>query len=343
MNVQLKYIDQGRKNLLETDKIVHVKVIERKGGNNAVIELNGYKTEALIEADVPDNFLAFAEIGAKQADQMSVKLRVLSSLRNSPEFGEYNRRMLMDSIKMFLMENNLPLDQEYYENALLLRAAGIKLNPVLLKLLHQAALKNSDELTRALIGFLKKGMVLDAEFIDFFIEFRRILKRMLSEKPETRANPNTGSPEINKVPDPLESIFAFFSKTLGERSAYRAFLIDFEEKEVLVQYRVRNGKERDRFTFELSGERTGENLLVIDWEQDSFRITVFMNPELYNEARERIRSGKEALRSSLQRKIPDRKILLDITDMKNPYAFWEDEEPDTPAEDGSLFNLDISV
>ena len=343
MNGQLKQMDQGRKNLLETDKIVHVKVIERKGGNNAVIELNGYKTEALIEPDVPDNFLAFAEIGAKQADQMSVKPRVLSSLRHSPESGQYNPRMLMDSIKMFLMENNLPLDREYYENALLLRAAGIKLNPVLLKLLHQAALKNSDELTRALVGFLKKGMVLDAEFIDFFIEFRKILRRMLSEKTESRADPNAGPADKNAPPDPLESIFAFFSKTLGDRGAYRAFLMDLGEKDVLVQYRVSSGKERDRFTFELSGEKTGENLLVIDRERDSFRITVYMNPELYAEAREQVPKGKEALRDSLQKKIPDRKILLDITEMKSPYAFWEDEEPDAPAEDGSLFNLDISV
>lgn len=341
MNVQLKYIDHGRQNLLETDKIVHVKVIERKGGNSAVIELNGYRTEALIEADVPDNFLAFAEIGAKQADQMSVKLRVLSSFRNSREFSDYNRQKLFDSIKMFLMENNLPLDQVNYENALLLRSAGIKLDPTLLKLLNQASLKNSEEFVLTLIGFMKKNMIMDAEFLDLFFDIRKVLRRLLKISMEpVKAQ---SDPERTNAKNTLENIYSVFSKVFGEKNDYRAFLLDLEGKELLVQYRTERHAERERYYFELSDEEIGENLLVIDKDQSSFRVNVFMNGDFYSGIKEKISAGKDALRSSLQNRIPDKKLILEFLEMKDPFAFWKDEELTPAAEDGALFNLDISV
>lgn len=346
MNVQLKYIDQGRRNLLETDKIVHVKVIERRGGNSAIIELNGYRTEALIETDVPDNFLAYAEFGAKQADQVSVKLRVLSSFRNTREFSEYNRQMLIDSVKMFLMENNLPMDQESYENALLLRSAGIKLSAVLLKILNQASLRNSEDFVQTMIGFMKKGMTLDTDFPDLFFEIRKVLRQLLTVTAESQARNGEAEPEKASAKSALENLYSVFSKVFGNGNDYRAFLLGRGDKDTLVQYRVRKHPGRERFYFELSDEETVEpkGLLVIDRDNDSYRINVFINPGLYRDAKEKLAEGRLSLLSSLQGRIPDRKLLLEFVEMKNEYAFWNDEEPETsPEGETNLFNLDISV
>lgn len=339
MNVQIRNIDSSRKNLLETDKIVHVKVIERKAGS-AVIELNGYRTEALIEAETPDNFLAFAEAGSTAGDTASIKLRVLSSFRNTREFSDYSRQKVIDSLQLFLLENNLPMDPEYFEYALLLRSAGIKLNPSLIRLLHYASRKGGEDLVQVITGFLKNGAVLDTEFIDLFPEIRTVLKLLLREsagKPPETAEAQRG--------DPLSALTSVVDRMLGNGS-YQAFLLGNEGEETLVQFRSRKNPDRERFYFELSGDSIGEVLLVIDRTPDSYRVTVYLNSRLYGESVAKIGQRKEELRAGLQKNIPDRKLILDFTEWKDgsPGRFWIDEGDDsTDASGGEMFNLDISV
>ena len=76
MKVTFQAQDQLKLNSLQSDKVVHVKILDRKG-QTALIDINGYKTEANIEADVPDHFLAYIE-KSQGPDKTRIGLRVLS-------------------------------------------------------------------------------------------------------------------------------------------------------------------------------------------------------------------------------------------------------------------------
>ena len=62
---------------LEENRVVNVRIVS-KNGNVAQIEINGVHTEARIEADTPDEFLAVVTREDGPGQEKLVQLRLLS-------------------------------------------------------------------------------------------------------------------------------------------------------------------------------------------------------------------------------------------------------------------------
>ena len=178
MNIQLQNLNFNSMKYFQSEKIVSVRILERKE-SSALVDINGYKTEASVSQDVPDNFLAFVEV-SKDGNYRSVfRLRVLSSFINSADFKEINKRKFLDNIEAFFIGHNIPLSEDLIKSALKLHSQGIKLDSFYIRLLSQASAKYGEDLSGILLQFIKKGMVIDLDFIDFFRHLDKIQLKLI--------------------------------------------------------------------------------------------------------------------------------------------------------------------
>ncbi len=347
MNIQLKNMDPAGRETLRSDKIVSVRVLERGHDGSARIDLNGLKTEAQIEADVPDHFLAMVEIGESSAAGKSVRLRVLSSLQQTPEFGELSRTKLLEIVRMFLLENHLPLTEETVASALLARAAGIKLDASLVKLLNLAFRKGGDELRMIVIRFLQNGVRVNAEFIELFRSWKAVLKKNAAP-PGARvgaveafaAGRETDADPVTRVLEELARRY------FGEGSFYRAYLAREDGEEVIVQERREKTGTGERYYFDLTSRRTGPVLLILDREPNGYRAGVYIDPETYREKEPEIRERKTALAERLRSLSGNRTVSVGFFSLESDLAFWSAGGPSEQPGDtgrGGIQDLDISV
>jgi len=327
LNIRLLNTDSALISKLEPDKIVNVKILKREAGT-AIIELNGIKTKASIDVKVPDNFFAFVEPSPEQDGQRIVKLRILSPLVRTRYFIAKREYNLLQSFKSVLMGFSLPLNEDFFKASRIIYDSGLKLDKKVIKTVHLALIKYGEKFAELIAGFIRKGLDIDDEFVDFFFNYKKLLRHLLRymemQKEETPAD----------LPRVLQDLFRFY---FSPDSSYCISLIDKGNKGegLPFQWRKENLFDRERYYFDFSNEKTGSFIMIMDDFETFCKIDVFLDREFLDTNRNRLSHF------SINRL---KKIEIAFRELKNPCLFWTGQkEKISKNHETGLFNLDISV
>jgi hypothetical protein len=316
------------------EKIVNVNVI-KQDGNSALIEINGIKTEAKLEAETPSSFLAFVE---KTDD--GIRLRVLSSFKGSKEFGEFAKNKLMETIKIFFMNNNIIFNRDNLEIATMLYQAGIKLDKSLIAIIGRALSQYGFEFASTLISLMKSGVALDNLFAEFLYNLLSVFRRLLKSRKSVIKDggiSETGNFADDKEKTLFENLIGFFGNIF--KSPYEAKFMAYKEKEFLVQAREINNDDRIRYFFDISSKETGKIFVTADKRDYEYSITVFINKDLYKEINEDINKNLQGFRDKLNGISVERRITIRFKELEDEYAFYKTGE--IPTISGNIGGLDI--
>jgi hypothetical protein len=312
-------------NNLQPDKIVNVKIIKREEGS-ALIEINGIKTKATVDADVPDNFLAFVEPGPAEEGQKTVRLRVISPLIGTRYFTDKKENSFLEAVKSLLLENNLPESADFFESARIIYKAGLKIDKNIIKLIHMALIKYGEDYAGLISSFIKAGINIDEEFVDFFINYKNILKTFRED-----AGQQSDGDHVN-IPAILQELFKLFFGA-DNPGPYNFSLGDNDNG--AYQWRKEKLPDRERYYFDFSNGRTGSFIIITDCFQTSWRIEVYLDKAFLDRNREKLAGF------SLK---DNKKIAVSFLELKNQNLFWmKNEEASHKNGKNELFNLDISV
>lgn len=340
MKVTIQAQDQLRLNNLQSDKVVHVKIIERKG-LTAVIDVNGYKTEANIEADVPDHFLAYIEKSHDQ-DKTRISLRILSSLKNNPEFAMHNKEKGIETIRLFLLENNLSLTENTFSAALKLYSAGLKLDYQRVKLLQTTLSRFGEQAAEVLLRFMKGTAVLDDTFIEFLLHSKLFFNEMLKDQKIPLAQYHNPEAHQQEQPVELKLISELFSKFTPDGGYYHCELIENGAENQVIQIRKEKRQDTEHYYIDASGGSITTFLIMADVTINAVTTTVYLEPAFYQLNSDELDKGKDELEKLIQTKLPGRMFSMRFVPATQPEMFWLGE--DTPVQDnGNRINLDISV
>jgi hypothetical protein len=326
MNVYLRNINTKGQTLFESDKVVSVRVLERKG-EKAVVEVNGYKTEANIEAQAPDHFLAFAESALDDSGKRFLRLRILDSFKNSAEFSSFIKDKFLEKLHSFFLENRLFLNENSIRAAMRLYHFGVKLDPVFLKLIALAHSKYGEEFSNVVALFLKNGIKLDAEFLDFFYHLKPIYSKLLEKERKKE----------------IETLDLFSSLFFGEESGFEAYSLNDKSEKISVFKRKEKKENRERYCFDISSPRVGRAWIIINKETDAYEIQVFLNKKFYDEHLDQIVRRKKQLGTKMNSIVQRERVLIEFYPTQRDYLFWETEENLISPEKKTIFNVDISI
>lgn len=325
MNVRLLNANTSFINNLQPDKIVNVKIIKREEGS-ALIELNGIKTKATVDADVPDNFFAFVEPGFSEDGQKTVRLRVINPLVGTQYFIDKKENSFLEAVKSLLLENNLPASADFLESARIIYKTGLKIDKNIIKLVHMALIKYGEDYAGLIAGFIKAGMNIDEEFVDFFINYKNILKSFREDSGKQNGGDQPNIPAI------LQDLFKLFFGPENPGS-YNLSLSD--KGNGAYQWRKERLPDRERYYFDFSNDRTGSFIIITDCFQTSWRFEVYLDKAFLNRNREKLAGF------SLK---DGKKVSVSFLELKNQNLFWmKKEEEGNEKGKNELFNLDISV
>lgn len=339
MKIELVNLDSIRHKGLESGRIVNVRVIERKI-NTAVIDINGLKTEASIEAQIPDSFLALIEL---DQNSKQLRLRVLNHLKGTKELSDASSRIIMDNIRSALLENHLPENGAYIKAALDLFHRGVKLDPALIKLLVLANTRGGEDLESLILNFIGKGLVMDSEFIDFFQNLKGIYKKLLERKKDGQSLKDIFNLNEAETPGNVAQLTDFFRLFFGNGSGYFPVLLKYNDDDVLMQTRKEKTEQGERYYFDCSGKKTGDFLIIIDTQKEKYDIQVFLNPDFFLESKHLIQKGKPLLLEKMIKGINGKGIHVEFKEY-NKNRFWLDETERTENKRTSrISGLDISV
>jgi hypothetical protein len=310
---------------LPSERIVNVRVIEQNG-ERAITDINGMRVEAKIEGQIPQSFLAFVE---RTPDGM--RLRVLSGIKDSPLFSHIARDKLLDNLRIFLLQNGFPLEERHLNTALLLTERGIRLSRDNFKLLLTAEARYGGKFAEIVAGMMGKGIAADEDFPDFLFRLRDIWRGILD------ADLPGADQEIAK--DTADKLKAFFSAVYGER--YDAKLMKQGERNLLVQSRIRVKNDVRRYIFDISDSETGSLTVAAESGHEGYRITVYINRELYSRIGGRLDVSGTEFYDSLRKKLPLFGFSLFFRETSDEFLFYraDEEEGNTPR----LPDLDIFV
>ncbi len=327
MNVRLLNSNSAFIRDLQPDRIVNVRILKREEGT-ALIELNGFKTKAAVDAEVPDNFFALVEPGFSENGQKIVKLIVISRLTGSKYFLDKKEYNFLQSIKSILTELNLPPSDDYFEAARIIYKKGLKLDKEILKTVHLALMKHGEEFADLIAGFFKAGVQFNDEFVEFFFNYKKLLKYFLPDSGKTSEKTAADTPGI------LQELFKLY---FGPGSGYYISLIDKENdgEEMPMQWRKEKWGNNIRYYFDFSNDKTGSFIVIADRLETLYKIEVYLDKSFIEVNRQglagfSIKEGKN--------------IDLVFRELKNPYLFWMKRHgSDDGQKENKLFNLDISV
>lgn len=320
---------------IEAEKIVNVKVVERKGGT-AIVDINGTKIEARLETETPDNFLAFVE---KQKD--GIKLRILSSFKNTEQFSDVSKQKLLSAVKMFFLNNNIMFTESYLQAALKLYYAGLKLDKKLLMLVHQALLKYGGSFTNALVDLLSNGLVGDSEFLELFFYLKELYKKLLKNNWAVLRDGGIDSAESfedEAKAKLFSNLLSLFSAIL--HSDYNSYLFRYGDKELLVQSKIKKDGKHTRYYFDISGEGVGGLLIRVDNLDYGYNIVVSTDKETYTVLEPILVDKRDDLKRKLNRIITTKQIEISFNGNYEDFAFFRNENEEQ-IENKSIGGLDL--
>lgn len=326
MNVRILNADSAFIRNLQPDKIVSVKVIKREEGT-AIIEINGFKTSASVDAKAPDNFFALVEPGISENGLYIMKLRILTPLARTQYFLDKKEYNLLQSIKSILIEQNLPLSDDFFETSRIIYKTGMKLDKAIIKTVHLAFIKHGEGFAGLIADLIGKGIRVDSDFIDFFFNFKKALDSIGSSFDQGKGGPD--------IPGILQGLFRMY---FGPGSGYNISMFggDVSGGGQVTQWRKEKKENQDleRYYFDFSNDSTGSFIIVTDCFKTGYRIEVYLDGDFIALNREKLDGFS----------IGPGNISIAFIELKNPYLFWtgKDCQENTGREAG-LFNLDISV
>ncbi|NPV01347.1 MAG: hypothetical protein HPY53_08185 [Brevinematales bacterium] len=308
---------------LPSERIVNVRVIEQNG-ERAITDINGQRVEAKIEGQIPRSFLAFVE---RSPDGM--KLRVLSGIKDSPLFTHIARDRLLNNLRIFLLQNGFPLEERHLNTALLLTERGIRLARENFKLLLMAGARYGDKFAETVADFMGKGVAADEGFPEFLFRLRDILREIL----------DTGLPPEDKAAanDAADKLKAFFSAVYGEK--YDARMVRQGGRELLVQSRVKVKNDIRRYIFDISDNETGNLTVAAESGNEGYRITVYINKELYGRIGGKLDNEGNTFYEGLRKKLPHFGFALFFRETSDEFLFYRADEN----EEGSAHIPDLDI
>lgn len=338
MNIQLI----GKQNVtslkLQAEKIVYVRIIERND-NNTIIEINGQKIKARLEADTPDSFLALVENISFEKDRNTIILRIMNSTNNKQIIEEINKQNIYQIIKDFFIENNLPLRDDLMQIAIKMYFEGIKLSKEWIKFFHLTLMKYGESVTNIIFQFLKYNIVIDSDFPDFFYHYKRILKRLLNNvfnSKGTKDNDVYGGDAISI----LKNLFNLY---FGLENSYNISFLDFEKETIIIQSRKERKKNGERYYFDCLSEELGNILVIVDIENNYYNAKLYVEDFLYRKIETNFKGGVEKKSREISKMIQNKRVFISLCRLANPFAFWEKHEQGENIERSIMCNIDISV
>ena len=332
-------MDPRSQNSIQMEKVVSVKVLERKGGT-VLIDINGLKTEAVLETKIPDNFLAMVEKDLNN----TVKLRVISLMKQNKGFTDQNKVKLEENIKSFLMEKQLPATESYIKLALKLHSAGVKLDPGYLRILNSAANQYGDYFVSVLVTILKNGFKFDKDFPEFLKNLKSFIKLLQEDHGQKNSKPDLKTVLSGLDKSEWENGLNLLLVRCSDKNLYYDNAVfEFQDEECFLQVRKTGEKEKKRFYFNLSGAQTGNVLLVIDQLDSAYDIKLYLEDGLYQRTNSNNSENTRILQKKITGLLPDIQLNISILVLDNPYLFWMDEEEYLNTDIDYISNLDISV
>lgn len=328
--IELSQIAVKQLKSIDTDKIVFVKVIEQHG-NKANIEINGISIEAAIETEIPPHFLAYIEKNGSE-----IRLRVLSSFKQSADFKVFQEKRIAESIRLFFLQNGISFSENQLRLALRYVQAGLKLDKEWLRLTNMAELNYGANAGKTLIFLAKQGLPPDDDFLDFFFGLKKILREgMLRIGKQDPSQPNDTSQETQA----LKNILGFMQGLYGQ--SYSFSLTRFQEREVLVQSRKEKKDDTTRYYFDLSDPNLGSFLIIIDATDQVYDTTVYLDGDLIRRIDDTETNTIRDLTIAIAGINPEKQFNIRFAEKSDDFRFYL---PEFSGEKGNEWgNLDISI
>jgi len=336
--MEIKLLDLNTNKLINinNDKIVNINVIERKG-NEVLIDLNGIILKAKIEKEIPDNFLALFQY---DNNNNIIKLRILNLLKNDSEFKELNKIKLLEKIKTFLFENNIPLNDEYFQLSLKLYYNGLKLKSDLLKLLYNIYIKTKNyNFIELILNYIKSGINVDETVIDFLFNIKNLYKNILNKNKNNKLTPKLLKKILEDNNNLLLNQVKFFILNYLLKHNSNIYNVG-EFNDYLFQMRNEVNNEIKSYYFELSGEDIGTNLIIIDLiKEENYSIHIYLDKNLYKKIKN---NSIKNIINKLKKIIIGKNFNIEINELKNIYNFWYKINIINEIKQ-NIFNIDISI
>ena len=338
MNIQLVNLDSVRSKGLDNGRVIHVRVLERKNAS-AVIEMNGLRTEAVVGTDVPDSFLAMIEV---DRDSRQLRLRVLSSIKNSVEYGEAVKKLALSNISDMLAQAGIPQNEGNTAAAYLLYRKGMKFDAGLVRLLATAGNSGGEKFQELVLEFISRGLQAGPEFLSLFKERKAVIKALI----EGRPNGFEGASGWVRLDDSGGTgglLAGLFGALLGEKAGYQAFLCRNNGRPLVVESRHEENEGSKRYYFDCGSDDTGHFLIAAGIQEEGFDIKLYLNSELYRSYLKQENALSRDLLDKLRQIAGPQRLTLEVLE-ETPLQFWTDRgtEESGPLA-GRFSGLDISV
>lgn len=320
---------------LEENRIVNVRIVN-KNGNIAQIEINGTRTEARIEADTPDEFLA---VLTKEDSQNIVQLRILSS---TPKQNSTRSFKTSEELAEILVGLSLPLSEEHLQTAFLLHTNGIRITAQTLRMIQTGVAKFGQDIIPFLLMVLQRGYQLDVETLDLIKNYKK-WSCVFSGFPEIELESTDDlSKLLTQKNTEGNSPLDLFFQCLMDSNYYRSFLINYKKEKFLIEQKKESKDNPERFYFNLSGDKIGDVFLIVDRIQNGYNLKLFLQPDLL------MLTGNKELVKNLEKKISqlvgNKIVSLTVYQWIGPAPFlMEGQNLSNREKPDRNFKLDISV
>lgn len=319
------------------DRIVSVKVLERKGGE-AKIDVNGTVTRAKLEADVPDHFLARTE----KTPDGNWKLRVVSPAKDDPSFTVLAKEKLQSNLKEFLLANNVPVNRETLATAGMMRSKGMALEPASLRMMLRLSAMHGENFARVLAAMLGGGLTAPADFPELLKRMPEWLRLLLDSSGEDDGRTKEAG-KRQTAEQPLDAWNALLERYMPGLESWTSWKEKSPEGDWLVQFR-RYGRENGKiWVFDLSETDGDRACLSANQWPDGWDLRLELSPALFGILGPEVETRREALVLNLRKLAGSDLLTLAISKSEDEWISWDHPQSGKDKPEAGMMDLDISV
>lgn len=339
MLIEIGSVSEALLNRLKSDKIVLVKTIE-VFDREALIEVNGEILKAKISSKIPPTFFAYVEKSIDEKKQI-INLKIIENFKFRGKLESYISKNSHETVRNFLIENGLPLLENYINIGMLILKNGIPLHFRNFDLIYHSFMRYGLRFTLFLISLIKKEKKIDEDSISLLANLKYIIKKYLSNKKLFSSFEDWKSGKIDMDVDKNFLILLSFVRKITEDKSYQAFLLKYLDDSVIVQQRNEEKNKSRFFYFDFSSERLKHFFVSVEINEYEVKIDVFLDKGLIDENKVEIESKKQQLQQRMSSLFPNKRSQINFHQFDNNIIFENSFSSENNKE--GLINLDIMV